>query len=121
MGKFKIKEIVKKEKSIEQEKEERIKLALRSKPLLKPIPLKGPLQDGILLFGLYKGEKVLDLIADPSRSAYVAGFLLQSKILPKSFKKKIQIIMDRFDPFDRKNPVESLEIVKIVDIDDIPW
>ena len=62
MGKFNLKVIEKRAKRLEGEKAARIKVSLSLRPLLETIPespsKKHPLENGILLFGKHKGERI---------------------------------------------------------------
>ena len=135
MGRFQIKKIEKRVKNLKKEKERRIKLSLQTRPLLEPIPnpptKKHPLEDGILLFGKHRGEKVLSLLRGYESSAYVLDYLAKSPDLPKDFRKQIDQILENSDPFE-DSPINSVDIedspsgltvreINIEDDDQIPW
>lgn len=132
MGKFVLKKFKKRKKEIEKNKVKQIKEALRRRPLLKPLPYplspSSVLEDGILLFGSHKGEKVSDLLSDFRSAAYVLEYLAKNEALPIKFKKQIRTIIDNYDPFEIESSDKLISngLVKEVMVDDykeddIPW
>lgn len=132
MGKFRIQKIEKRAKRLEREKQQRIKISLQTRPLLKTIPKspskKHPLENGILLFGKNKGEKVLSLLRSYEDSAYVLDYLAKSPDLPKSFRNQIDEILINSDPWgDQPVAYEDIDFTGLKvrevfeDEDDIPW
>lgn len=78
--------------------------------------------DGILLFGAHRGEKISELLSGFDTAAYVTGFLCSSDMLPKSFRKDIQEIIDNFNPFSVEEKIQGgMSIKEVVGVDDIPW
>jgi len=129
MGKFNIKNVRKKIQSLERERQNRIKASMSLKPLLKPIPSEDKIEDGILLFGKYRGDKVSVLLQNYESSAYVIDYLSKSNDLPKVFRNQISKILENFDPWgDISNSLGSspgglqLNVVSSEEEEeDIPW
>ena len=131
MGQFNLKALRKRKKEIERNKQSQIKESLRKKALLRPLPYPLPpssiLEDGILLFGAHKGEKVSDLLSDFRSAAYVLEYLAKDKMLPSKFKRQIRTIIDNYDPFQIESSVSKFnDFVKEVPVhdwkdDDIPF
>lgn len=132
MGKFDPIKFEKRIDDLARKKEKFIKKSLQTKPLLKTIPKspskKNPLTDGILLFGKHKGSKISELLGGYDTSAYVLEYLANSPDLPKSFRKKINTILENRDPFiDSSIEIKGKPLGIVVkelpfdDDDDIPW
>jgi len=131
MGKFKLKALRKRKKEIEKNRRKNIKESLRKKALLEPLPSpllsSSILEDGILLFGAHKNEKISDLLSDFRSAAYVLEYLAKDKMLPSKFKKQIRTIIDNYDPFEIESSDSKYnDFVKEVPVhdwkdDDIPF
>jgi hypothetical protein len=142
MGKFNVDKFEEKERTLEAQKQARIRNALKHKDLLNTIPISPtkthPLRDGTLLFGKHRGKKISTLLNNYVTSQYVTGYLLVNKDLPKKFRNQIALIVDNFDPLGSSpidhtdesfNPINSPDgfSVKVSDVeesafsDEIPW
>ena len=131
MGKFQLKALRKRKKEIEKNRRKNIKESLRKKALLEPLPSpllsSSILEDGILLFGAHKNEKISDLLSDFRSAAYVLEYLAKDKMLPSKFKKQIRTIIDNYDPFEIESSDSKYnDFVKEVPVhdwkdDDIPF
>jgi len=106
---------------LKDEQNARVRLSLSLKPLLKKLPPN----DGILLFGKHKGEKISSLLNSYDGSSYVLEYLSKSKDLPKTFRNDINDIVDAFNPFDADLPpitgFKGLKVREVDDNEELPW